>query len=76
MCISLPAKICAIDGQTAEVETNSGRRSVLLAVEGASHGDWVLLHSGIAVAIMSASEAEETLEFIGKLTQPSEDIKN
>lgn len=74
MCITLPARICAINGQAAEVETYNVRRTVLLAVEGASHGDWVLIHGGIAVATMSAIEAEETLELIGKL-KPSEDSK-
>jgi hydrogenase expression/formation protein HypC len=75
MCISLPAKICAIDGQAAEVESHQFRRNVLLAVEGARLGDWVLIHGGIAVAILSAREAQETLELVGKLVKPSEDGK-
>ncbi len=69
MCIALPARICAIDGQAAEVETYDLRRNVLLAVENAGLGDWVLIHGGIAVAKMSALEAEETLELIGKLVK-------
>lgn len=76
MCISLPARICAIEGQAAEVETYNVRRTVLLAVEGARLGDWVLIHGGIAVATLSEPEAEETLELLGKLGQPWEEVKN
>ncbi len=69
MCISVPAKICAIDGKVAQVESCNIRRSVLLSVDGARLGDWVLIHGGIAVATLSASEAEETLELLGKLAK-------
>ncbi len=76
MCISLPARISAIEGRAAEVETCQVRRTVLLAVEGARPGDWVLIHGGIAVATLSAPEAEEALELIGKLSKSSEDSES
>ena len=75
MCISLPAKICSIRGRAAEVETYEVRRTVLLHVESARPGDWVIVHSGIAVAIISTEEANETFELIGKLNKPVENRK-
>lgn len=73
MCISLPAKVCSIDGTAAEVQTYDQRRRVLLHVKGVVPGDWVIVHGGIAVATISAEEARETYDLIGKLNKAPEE---
>ena len=60
MCISIPAKIIAIEGKEAVVEQNSFVRRVLLSVEGASTGDWVLIYAGTAITLLDREAAEET----------------
>lgn len=69
MCISLPAKIISIDGQVALVEMNKLRRNVMLAVEGARVGDWVLIYGGAALCLLDEDAALETLRLIDGLAQ-------
>jgi hydrogenase maturation factor len=61
MCISIPAKVIERFAQSATVEVDGGlRRDVLLApgLELEPFG-WVLLYGPVAVAAISAEEAEE-----------------
>lgn len=67
MCISLPGKVLAIDGQAAEVETAGARRKVLLAVPDAQVGTWVLIHSGIAIAQLDPGAAQDALQLLSQL---------
>ena len=70
MCISLPAKIIAIEGLSAEVEINSIKRRVFLSAEGAGVGDWVLVYAGTALAVVDEGSALETLRLINALENP------
>ena len=49
MCLSLPAKVLAIEGDMAEVSVGGAVfRAGLQMVEGVKPGDYVLLHAGFA----------------------------
>ncbi len=62
MCLAVPGKIEKIDGQTAVVDVEGNRISAMTAlVPEAEVGDWVLVHAGLAVTVMSEEEAQETL---------------
>ena len=67
MCVSIPAKVVSIAGQVAEVEINHLSRHVLL-VASAQVGDWVLVYSGAALAVIDEESARETLQLIEALT--------
>lgn len=61
MCLSDAGPVVALDGTDALVELAGGRRRVSLAplvLDGdrVAAGDWVLIHTGFAVAVLDASE--------------------
>ncbi len=72
MCISLPARIVSISGRTAEVEIDNIRRRVLLMVDGAVAGDFVLVYAGAALTIVDESAARQTEDLfaIGRAGAP------
>lgn len=61
MCVAYPVRVLALhDDGTAEVDTPRGtRRIALLALDGATVavGDWLLAHSGIALARLDPQDA-------------------
>jgi hydrogenase expression/formation protein HypC len=70
MCLAIPAKILSIDGTMAEVDIAGVTRkaSVQLTPE-AGIGDFVLLHTGYALSIVSADEAAETMKILRELAE-------
>ncbi len=71
MCVALPARITALDGDGTATVLVNGRhvRVALLAIdETVGVGDWLLVHSGIAVRRLDDTEARQRLELIGEAT--------
>ncbi len=73
MCLAIPALVKSVDGTTAEVEVGGISRnvSVQLTPE-VKAGDYVLLHTGYAISIIDAEEAEETLKLLIELAEAQE----
>jgi hydrogenase expression/formation protein HypC len=72
MCLAIPALITKIDGQQAEVDIEGVSREVSLQLTPeAKVGDYVLLHTGYAISIIDATEAEETLQLLRQLSEAS-----
>ena len=64
MCVSEAAYVLRVDGDSAVVELRGTRRHVPLVLltfagETVRPGDWLLLHTGLAVARIGATEAAE-----------------
>jgi hydrogenase assembly chaperone HypC/HupF len=64
MCLPEAARVLDVDGDCAVVELRGAHRRVplvLLTFDGdvVSMGDWLLLHTGLAVARISATEAAQ-----------------
>jgi len=73
MCLALPVKIISIDGDHAETEIAGVRRAASIALTpGVKVGDYVLLHTGYAIAVIDETEAQETLRILEELASPSE----
>jgi hydrogenase expression/formation protein HypC len=74
MCVAIPAKIKAIEGQMAEVEVGGISRtvSVQLTPE-AQKDDYVLVHAGFAIHIIDEGEARETMRLFQELGALEED---
>ena len=72
MCLAIPALIKSIDGHQAEVDIEGVTRdvSVQLTPE-AKVGDYILMHTGYAISIIDAAEAEETLKLLKELGEAS-----
>jgi hydrogenase expression/formation protein HypC len=71
MCVSYPACVLALeDGDTALVEVRGGhqRRVVLLGTGPVAPGDWLVVHSGIALARIDADEARLRQQLIDRAT--------
>ena len=73
MCLGIPVKVIAVDGQTAVVEIGGARRDVsLMLLEDVRPGDWVILHAGFAIQKMDEGEAEKTLALLRELPGAAE----
>jgi hydrogenase expression/formation protein HypC len=80
MCLAVPGKVIAVDGQgefrTARVDFGGVTREACLAfVPETEVGDYVLVHVGFAIARVDEAAARETLEAlraIGELDAESE----
>jgi len=65
MCLAVPGRIESIEGETAVVDIVGNRvRAMRALVPEAKVGDWVLVHAGLAVTVMSEDEARETLDLM------------
>jgi hydrogenase expression/formation protein HypC len=63
MCLSIPAKIEEIHGEMARVSVNGVvYEASLQMVPDAKAGDYILMHTGFALQIISEEEAKETLQ--------------
>jgi hydrogenase expression/formation protein HypC len=68
MCLAIPMKIIAIDGDTAITEVDGVKRQARMdLLPEAAVGDYVLVHAGLAIATVDTAAAQETLEFLRKL---------
>jgi hydrogenase expression/formation protein HypC len=64
MCLAEAARVLEVDGDCAVVELRGSRRRIpviVLTADGVAvaGGDWLLVHSGLAVARISAAEAAD-----------------
>jgi len=68
MCLSIPALILSISGDTAEVSAGG---SVFVAgiqmIQDARPGDYILLHAGFAIQKISEEQALETIRIIDEM---------
>ncbi len=70
MCLAIPALIKSINGYQAVVDIDGVTRevSIMLTPE-AKVGDYVLLHTGYAINVIDAAEAEETLKLLRQISE-------
>lgn len=65
MCLAVPARVTHIDydvySAEADIMGNKKIISVVLVPE-VKTGDWVLIHAGEAISLISAEDAEESLK--------------
>jgi hydrogenase expression/formation protein HypC len=64
MCLAIPAEVTALlDGDMARVSLEGVTKTISLAlVDDVKVGDFVVLHVGFALAVLSPQEAALTLE--------------
>lgn len=72
MCLAIPALVKSIEGHQAVVDIDGVTRevSIMLTPE-AKVGDYVLLHTGYAINVIDAVEAEETLKLLRQISEVS-----
>jgi hydrogenase expression/formation protein HypC len=68
MCLAIPTRIVAIDGQMARVELGGVERQVSLALTPeAEVGNYVIVHTGFALSVLDEQEAQETLRLFAEM---------
>jgi hydrogenase expression/formation protein HypC len=61
MCLAVPGQLLKCEESEAEVDLNGNRLRVnTMLVPDARAGDWVLVHAGFAIQVVSAADAAET----------------
>jgi len=73
MCLAIPVQIKSIEGSEAEVDFGgiTQKISIFLTPE-AEVGDYVLLHTGYAIAVVDEEEAQETLRIFEEMERLAE----
>jgi len=59
MCIAVPGKLIAIEGDRGKVDIRGNILPVALGIVQAQIGDYLLVHAGCAIAVVNQTEAEE-----------------
>jgi hydrogenase expression/formation protein HypC len=59
MCIAIPGKLIEADGRVGKVDVNGNILKVELGVVDAKVGDYLLVHAGCAISVLSKDEKEE-----------------
>jgi hydrogenase expression/formation protein HypC len=67
MCLAVPGKVIEIDGITAKVDFSGNILNVELALVTAEIGDYVLVHAGVAIAVLAEDEALETINLYAEV---------
>lgn len=69
MCLAVPAKVVEVlDDDQALIDLGGVRKRVSLAlVEGVLAGDYVIVHTGFALARLDVAEAEKTLALFAEI---------
>jgi len=71
MCLAIPTQITTIDDQQMATVTLGGveRRISLIMTPEAQVGDYVLVHTGYAISVLSPEEAQASLEAFAELAE-------
>jgi hydrogenase expression/formation protein HypC len=73
MCLSVPAKVVTVNGNSAKVSVGGTLINVSLQLlDDVKTGDYVLIHTGFALQKVSEEEALETIELIRQLDMAGE----
>jgi len=71
MCIAIPGKIISVDSPKAKVDFNGNVVDVNVGLIDPVVGDYVLVHAGCAIEIMSKDKALEMIELLQELEELS-----
>ncbi len=70
MCLAIPGKIIKIEKNKEHAKIDYGEgtlRTANISLVDAKVGDYVLVHAGFAIQILSKKEAEETLDLFREM---------
>ena len=76
MCLAIPAKVVSIADNKAKVDFGEGvLREVDITLVNVKVGEYVLVHAGYAIQVLSAEEAEETLRLWNEILEAGSHLK-
>lgn len=75
MCLAIPGKITEIQKDHAIVDYGDGtKRKVNVSLVKAKKGDYILVHAGFAIEVLSEKEAMETLDLFREMLSTEEEF--
>jgi len=76
MCLAIPAKVMSIQKDKAKVDFGEGvLREVNVTLVNVKVGDYVLVHAGYAIQVLSEEEALETIRLWNEILQAEPMVK-
>jgi hydrogenase expression/formation protein HypC len=76
MCLAIPAKVVSVEGDEAQVDFGEGvLRDVNVTLVEAKAGEYVLVHAGYAIQVLSEEEAVETLRLWNEVLEAEAEIR-
>lgn len=74
MCLAVPVKVVAVNGNEATVDIGGvwSRVRLDLLGEEVKPGDYILVHTGFAIRRLDPADAEETLKLFDELFQAAD----
>lgn len=70
MCLAIPVKVVAIDGEMAIGEVGGVQREIsLVMTPDVKIGDYVIVHAGFAIQVLDRTAAEENLRIFGEMAK-------
>ncbi len=70
MCLAIPAKVVSVQGNLAKVDFGGGLiREVDVSLVDVKVDDYVLVHAGYAIQVLSKEEAKETLRLWSEILE-------
>jgi hydrogenase expression/formation protein HypC len=76
MCLAIPAKVISVQGNVAKVDFGGGIiREVDVSLVEVKTDDYVLVHAGYAIQVLSKEEAEETLRLWSEILEAGEKLE-
>lgn len=72
MCIAVPGRVIAIEGQTAQVNFQGNTVPVNIGLIEPEVGQYVLVHAGCAIEIIEQNKAEEITDLFRMLQEEME----
>ena len=74
MCLAVPGKVVALENQQGQVDFGQIKARVRFdLVPEVKLEDWVIVHAGYAIEILTEIEARDTLELISEFQQQGGD---
>jgi len=74
MCLAVPGKVMAIEGDTARVDFGGVTKEANVSlVPEAAVDSYVLVHAGFAIQVLNEEEAEETLSLFRQMAEALDD---
>ncbi len=62
MCLAIPGKVVAINGDIGDIDFGGVTKQTNLSMVEAKVGDWVVIHAGFAIEVMDEDDAQETIK--------------
>lgn len=76
MCLAVPMEIVEINGFRGTARIGEVKRDVnLMLVPDIKIGDYVIVHAGSAISVMSQEEAKKTLDLLQEIVDKEDSLE-